>query len=173
MAEKQAKKQQVTVVVPPRPEGGYRSIGRFFPNGPSTHEVTEEELQTLRNEPASLLQVLDESQLPTSSASDLTSDEKDVLRLYRDAMKRDPKGTAALLAGGGLTTALATAEPPPPSGQPTTAIEVGFPDVSRPAKSSDLTPEEFQKQQEAAGQPATGDTPPVRVEIVNEGKKKR
>jgi hypothetical protein len=86
--------QTVAVMVNNGTYGGYRAIGRYFPNGPTMDvRVTQDELDELKTEPQDLIHVITPEELSSlqgkgssvSSAPALTADEQRVLSDFRSS----------------------------------------------------------------------------------------
>lgn len=84
------KEQTVAVFVNNGQHGGYRAIGRYFPNGLTADvQVTDEELTDLRAEPQDIIKVVDASEVASlagkGSSANLSPEEQRVLAAFRSS----------------------------------------------------------------------------------------
>lgn len=91
--------QAVAVMVNNGDHGGFRAIGRYFPNGLTQGvNVTEDELAELKAEPPELIRVIDASEVASiggkGSSASLSPDEHKVLSAFRSS----GQGSAEFLA---------------------------------------------------------------------------
>lgn len=132
--DENATEQKVALMVNNGDFGGYRAIGRFFPNGANPDvSVTEAELKELKAEPQTLIRVVSAQELAdlgkggpsASSAPTLTDEEQKVLAAFRSS----GQDSTAFLAQG-PTTGIGTSV----SGSTLGASSAGSSDTSKRSK---------------------------------------